>query len=399
MTWKTLLNPDIQRFIREHEDVDVRDLALKKPPEISWPYPLILDQIKARQKAKIKIPLWADHHPDIVFPPSNVLEQASSTATALYKASLIKGKTFADLTGGAGVDSFAFSKYFETGHYIDRDEQSAALMAHNMPLLTNKDIRVHHENAGDFLRDMSLVDLIIIDPQRRSSERKGLYRFEDCSPNILDLLPALKEKTRSVMVKTSPMLDIGQGIKDLKWAIDIHVLEWNGECKEVVYVLDFLTEIDADDVAITAVSINDKGEILSKLSFTKAQEKACKAALALPKKFLYEPGPAFQKSGAFNLLAQKFSLQKLHPHTHLYTSDEAYSDFPGRLFKILECLAVNRKALNLSKANLSIRNFPGSVDILRKKLKIKEGGKDYLFACTLMDESKMLLHCQKHLLF
>ena len=108
MPWNIVLRPDIQDFINTHDDADIRDLALRKPPDASWPYPLIIDQIKARQKAGDKIPQWVET-PGVVFPLSSVLEQASSLATARYKARLVTGQSFADLTGGCGVDAFGMS--------------------------------------------------------------------------------------------------------------------------------------------------------------------------------------------------------------------------------------------------------------------------------------------------
>ena len=395
MEWKRLLEPDIQTFIRDHEENDVRELALKKPSEPDWPYPLILDQIKARQKAALKIPLWAPHHSDIIFPPADILEQASSAATARYKAGLVKGKTFADLTGGAGVDSCAMTEHFESGICVEQNENAAALIAHNLPLLSKKPVTVQHELAEEFIKKMEPVDLIYLDPQRRTTDRKTVYKLEECSPNIFDLLPIIKDKTKKLMIKTSPMLDIWQTLENLKHVIDVHIIEWQGECKEVLYILDFDQQTPIDHIPITAAIVDDQGNALKTLTFTKTEENDTQAEYLMPTAFLYEPGPAFQKSGGFNVLAQKFGLHKFHKHTHLYSSDEFCPDFPGRSFKILDILPVDRKFLPLKQANLSIRNFPSDVQTLRKQLGLREGGENYLFACTLADANKVLIHCQK----
>ena len=114
--------------------------------------------------------------------------------------------------------------------------------------------------------------------------------------------------------------------------------------------------------------------------------------------YLYEPGAAILKAGAFKILAKKFCVNKLHQNSQLYTSDKLI-DFPGRRFKVTEVSTFAKKNLktflkDLEKANLTIRNFPSTVDDLRKKLKLKEGGDVYIFATTLANGDKVLIKCQ-----
>lgn len=394
MSFQRLLEPDIKRFIREHENSDIRKLALKKSPNKNWPYPLILDQIKARQKAKVKILQWLEHHDDIIFPPSDILEQASSNATAHYKASLFEGKNFIDLTGGAGIDFWAISKNFKRSTCVDQNPNAINLIAHNMTLFQRKNIDTIESKAENYLKETDNTDLIYIDPQRRDNNKKGMFHLSDCSPNIIDLLPLLKEKAKMVMIKTSPMLDIKKAIQELEYVHATHIIEWRGDCKEVLYVLNFDKKILPENIPHICAALNDDGETLHKFKFTRAEEQS-ETKTSAPLKYLYEPGPAFQKAGGFNALGKQLNLKKLHKHTQLYTSETLNTDFPGRAFEIQNILPVNRKALSFSKANLTIRNFPGDVSALRKKLKLKEGGDEYLFACTLHDESKALLQCRK----
>ena len=392
MNWQSLLDPDIQNFIRTHEGNDIAALALKKPPSPDWDYKAVLDQIKSRQKAKVKLPRWVNHHPDILFPPADILEQASSAATARYKAGLIKGQSFIDLTGGCGVDTCAMTEYFERGVCIEQDKITAELIAHNIRLLSDTPVEVINIEAEDFIKDMPDTDVVIIDPQRRDQNRKGKYKFEDCEPNILELLPTLKEKAEHVVIKTSPMLDITEGIKALGNVEAVHVLEWNGECKELVFIVSKKT---VDDVPITAVSLDDEGEVLSSLAFTAQEEKNSKTELSAPQKYLYEPGPAFQKSGGFNMISQNFGVKKLAPQTHLYTSEALKRDFPGRIFEICGQFPAKAEKIQLKQAHIKSRNFPLKSEELRKKLKIKDGGENYLFACTLEDGKKTILHTRK----
>lgn len=393
MDVKILLDPEIQAFIDENSNADIRALALKKPPSKAWPYTDIIDQIKARQKAQSKIPDWLEYE-DIIFPPSNIVEQASSAATAQYKASLFSGESFVDLTLGAAVDFWAISKNFKHSVGVDHNKAVADLASHNMNQFQTKNTEIIESSAEKHLAKLESADLIYIDPQRRDNSKKGLFKLEDCGPNVIELLPELKKKASTVAIKTSPMLDIAQAVKGLKYVHEIHILEWRNDCKEVLYILKFEDQISADNIPLICVRLNKLGKIDQSFKFTKSEEKD-KAPTALPKIYLYEPGPAFQKSGGFNALAHKLNLCKLHQHTHLYTSEDLIKNFPGRVFKIIESLPVNRKSLRLKKANLTIRNFPDKVANLRKKLNIKDGGEDYIFACTNADNEKILLHCKK----
>ena len=197
------------------------------------------------------------------------------------------------------------------------------------------------------------------------------------------------------MLKASPMLDLSAAISTLPSLSAIHVVEWDGQCREILCLMDFNNPTSAADIPITAITINDAGLAIKQLSFTKTEEEREEASFGPPMNYIYEPGPAFQKSGAFNVIAHQYGLRKLHKHTHLYTGDKLLSDFPGRAFRFSGVLPANAKALSFRKANLSVRNFPAKAPALLKKLKLTEGGEDYLFACTLSDGKKALLHCRK----
>jgi len=393
--WQALINPDIKEFILKHQNDDVRALALKKCPDPDWPYPLILDQIKARQKAKTKIPSWLEYK-DIIFPPSNTLEQASSEATAKYKASLFQSKNFVDLTGGAGIDSWAMLNNFESATIIDADINASERIAHNLRILNNKPTSVQNITAEDFIATTDEYDLALIDPQRRNQSRKGLYQLQDCSPNIIELLPKIKAKT--ILLKTSPMLDINQGIDQLGCVSAVHVIDYNGECKELLFILT--PDKQTPNIPITAVTINDRGETLKSLTFTREDEQTTAIEISPPCKYLYEPSPAFMKANGYKTIAKHYDVAKIHAHTHLYTSSTPINNFPGRSFEIIKAYPPQAKALPFKKANLTLRNFPQNISSLKKKLKLEDGGNDYLFACTIADintnqDRHIILHCRK----
>ncbi len=397
MDWRALLDPKIQDFMNQHHSNDVRKLALKKAPESHWPYPLIMDQIKARQKAEHKLPSMFSRSKRIIFPASSVIEQASSEACANYKASLVSGNGFIDLTSGAGIDSIAFSHAFKRGVLVEQETQTAEILAHNMALICEKPIEILAAKAEDFVTKLVETDFIYIDPQRRDAHTKGKYKLEDCTPNVLELIPALKGKAKHIMIKCSPMMDIDEGLEIMPATQQVYVVQYQRECKELLFLLAPDAEaINKKDIAIMAVDLNEDGTVRRSMTLTKAQESACKTEFGAPDQYLFEPDPAFLKSGAYKMIANIFGLKKLHPHTHLYTAPMPKPDFPGRQFQVIDVLPAKPKSIGIKQANIAIRNFPGTTEDLKKRFKIRDGGDVFLFACTMHNNQKALIKTQKY---
>lgn len=389
MNWQALLNPAIQQFICDHENEDPARLALKSLPDASWPRLQILNQIKARQKARQKLgPEWIG--PNIILPTPDVIEQASSHACAQFKSSLCtSGDLLIDLTGGTGMDLWAMGQHFKALIYCEENAESCEILEHNLKILSpDKPIKALHGKAESFADTLPPSDMIFIDPMRRHDTKKGIFKLEDCAPNIIDLLPMLLPKTKQLMIKTSPMADIKHCVDTLKHVHSVYVIEYQKQCKELLLLLQQNTDNNAPD--IYSIKIDDNGKKIYEI-----KGKAGHIAdfnFSLPKKYLYEPGPALQKAQNFEALS---NLHKLSASTHLFTSDTYSENFPGRTFEIIGQYAIRAKDLPFKKANLTVRNFPDTVEALRKKLKLKEGGEDYLFACTLMNGEKTLLHGRK----
>ncbi|MCB1681748.1 MAG: RsmD family RNA methyltransferase [Rhodospirillales bacterium] len=398
--WRTLLDSGIRAFILSHESEDVSALALKKPPHPDWPMRLILDQIKVRQKAARKIPQWLEIE-GIVLPSADLMEQASSWPCALYKASLVSGKNLADLTAGAGIDAFAFTSRFEKVICVERDGESAEILNHNFATLNKQALmkasyKVVHTDAETFIKGTQgtgAFEWVYLDPQRRQGGKTGLYQFSSGSPDVTALMPRLKEVTQNLLVKTSPVLDIARALRELGCVAEVHIVQFEGECKEVLYLLNF--EGSVQEPLLRAVSIGESGQASQWFDFTEEEEREAEAVIGLPEAYLYEPGPAFLKSGAFNLMAMRYGMRKLHAHTHLYTSEVAVPDFPGKGYKVLDIRSVKEGTGDIKAAELVLRNFPGTPETLRKKLKLAEGSDFRVFACTLADETKKLIVCKK----
>ena len=381
-----LLQPEIQQFIRLHENEDPfhLSLTLAKANTESWPIKLIIEQIQARQKAKLKMPGWYQQ-PGILFPPPVSVEQASSEITARFKSSLVNGKIAVDLTGGMGVDSHFLSTKFDQVHYVEQDEHLATLAQHNFTTLQLQNVKVHHQTADDFLSQLSeKVDLIFIDPSRRT--QKKVFRLEDSEPNIEKLLPILWKKTSRVLLKSSPLQDISHALKLLNQVCEVWVVAIQNDCKEVLYLLS------PNQPEITINCHNIKKESNELFSF-QHDDEATSINYSLPHRYLYEPNVAILKAGAFKSIAAKFDINKLHKNSHLYTSDNIIEAFPGRIFKVEKLLQFSKKAAKHLPAKLNIisRNFPLSVQKISAKLSIKEGGEQYLIATTLSNNEKKLI--------
>ena len=385
---------EIKNFIQAHLQSDVAALALKPLPDKNWPRAEILNQIKARQKAMKKLPELASHAA-LIFPVPEVVEQASSAITASYKAGLAgTGGRFIDLTAGLGADALALFEHFDEGVLIEADAHTAACLAHNIPHLSGKPHQVHHARCEDILSDLPESDMVMIDPQRRETGgRIGLFRLEDTSPDIMQLLPQLRETAKKILLKTSPMLDIREGITALPGCTEVHVVEVDGNCKELLFLIG-----DAGTAAARpALHAAALGKHPYHISYPFGHDPA--AEESEPLTYLYEPGPALMKSGLHTAYAAKHGLSKLHPQTHLYTSTTPITDYPGRSFKVLETLPIDKKAVQGTlperAAGITCRNVPITPEALRKKLQLKESNQLTLFAATLMDETHKLILCQK----
>lgn len=383
-------------FIQKHRDDDVTKLILKATQFKDLDVKKLAAQILSRQKASKKLPEWAALE-KLIFPPSLSVEQSSSEATAKYKSSLIKGKTLIDITGGMGVDSYYLSKNFEKTHYFEQQEEVAKTAEYNFGLLSANNIQVHNADSIEGIQKNNIyADWIYADPARRDANKQKVVLLSDCAPDVKFHLPELFKHAPNVLVKTSPLLDIDLAAQELKSVREVHVIGYEQECKELLFNIN---KEYTDDFLIRARVINSAGEIIYKLDFTRNQEREVIIEFSEPLSFLYEPHPAILKAGAFKYLCVAFNVKKLAAHSHLYTSKNLVSDFPGRTFSIIAVCKPDAKEIGqfvpANKANLTIRNFPAKIDDLRKKWRLKEGGDIYLFATTLFNQKKTVVVTKK----
>lgn len=386
------LNDETHSFIKDNLSADLPALALRKAPE-NVDLSLALRQIEARQLLRKKVPEWADNE-QLLFPARVSIEQGSSKATAHYKAQLLKGDTFADLTGGLGIDTYSFSRQFAHADYVEANAELCALARHNFDVL-QADIAVHHDTAEHFLAHCGTYDCLYLDPSRRDAHGRKTVAIADCAPNVADLQDLLLQKAETVIIKLSPMLDISQALNALRHVKEVHVVAVANECKELVFRLERGFSEPAELCCANIETLQPE------LRFTLDEERNCPLKLAETiGRYLYEPNAALLKAGCFRLPAQWFEVGKLHPSSHLYTSDTLVAGFPGRIFEVEGWATYNKKVRNgllarTEKANLAVRNFPMGTEELRKSLKMSDGGNIYLFATTLRDGKKIIVKTKK----
>lgn len=387
-----LLDPKIQEFINLNIGVSISKLALQKNPFPTVEWISILNQIAAKSKAKDKLPTWFST-PNIIYPAKISIEQTSSEITALHKTSIVSGENLIDLTGGFGIDDFYFSKKISNVVHCEINTELSNIVKHNLNQLNNNMITCHSGDSHEtLLKSNTKWDWIYIDPSRRNETKGKVFMLKDCLPNVPENLDFYFEKANSILIKTAPILDIAAGINELNCIKTIHIIAVENEVKELLWELN---KNYNGTIAIKSVNITKENTDTFEFNL---DENQIQTIFSLPQKYLYEPNSAIMKSGGFDQVGHYYKLNKLQKHSHLYTSDELTA-FPGRIFEINKCIPYHKKEMkqNLEnqKANITTRNFSDSVENIRKKWKIKEGGNLYCFFTTDENNNKIVLICNK----
>lgn len=382
-------------FIANHRTERVETLALALSGRKDIDAAFALRQIEGWQRLRAKVPSWAAVD-GLLYPPRLSLEQCSGEAAARYKAALAArlcphGGTFIDLTGGLGVDFSFIARTFGRAVYVERNGELCRLARHNFPLLGLADAEVVQSGAEEYLSAAPRAGLFFLDPARRDGNGRKTVLVEDCEPDAAALMPRLRALSPVVLLKLSPMLDWHRAAQTLGGVAEVHAVASGGECKELLLV--------CTDVPTGIVVHAVEGDVC--FVFRPEEEAAAQPVYAGEVgDFLFEPGPAVLKAGAYRLTAVRYGLHKLHPNTHLYTGAAAVADFPGRVFRVVRVCDFSKAALralcrDVPRANLAVRNFPETVAGLRRRLRLAEGGDDYLFATTLAGGRHVLVHCRK----
>ena len=455
-----------EKFIVGNAEAEISRLLLSR---VEWPSPpadpilssfdgkgLAVSTIEARQKLRDKVPEWYSLT-SLVYPSALCAEQCSSSVTARYKASLAgrilgdePGK-IADLTGGLGIDSWAFSSVASEVLYNERDSALASAAKHNFAELEARNIRVENSEVvkgslGGLLTGF-VPDLIFLDPARRDNSGGKVFLLEDCSPNVLDLIPELFRYSRNILLKLSPMADITMAVERLNrsyeaalmeggsegwngnWVREVHVVASRGECKEL------LVWMDREWKGEYSVTCREDG---GSLSFSSEEIRSSKAVLpeAVDFKYIFEPGKSLAKAGVFNALCSRFGLVKLARSTNLFSPAPAAkgawapcasrpirenvrpgalpSELPsvipdassvilseakdlceakdlfnfGKIFEVTEVVRMNKAGMRdvgkrYPRSEVSARNIPLTSAELRARLGVRSGDDAHIFGVRI----------------
>ena len=382
--------------------------------------------------------MW--HNESRLFYPSVLAaEQCSSERTAIYKQRLVKSDDIlCDLTGGLGVDLYFFSQKVRHVIYVEKENEYCDAVQYNMNILGASNVCVVNSDAIELVisndSSISEANVFYIDPARRGISNKRMFAINDCEPDITkiwNLLPGRREENKEILssiaeveiqpelrmpvkiiVKLSPMLDLNHVLSQLPGIDEVHVLSVKNECKELLIVA---SNADCSDSGLlkhkASFSQKNEAEIICVNYTTAGAEQSFRFKLSeehsAPISFvektgknLYEPNTSILKAGAYKSVALRFEIGKLNVNSHLYSSDNLISSFPGRIFEIMEVIPFNNRtsktlAAIIPQANITVRNFPLSVEELRKRLRICDGGEIFLFATTLQHNKKVLIKCCK----
>lgn len=381
-------------FIKDHINDDPAEIMLQSRKFPDLPMRDIVVQIASRQKAKDKLPEWFGNY-ELILPPKQNLEQASSEISAKFKARFVEGDSLVDLTGGTGVDTFYLSQNMRSTVYVEPNEELCAVSKHNFEAL-EANIEVQNFTAEDMLNQNTVQsDWIFIDPSRRDDSQNRVYALQDCEPNVIELEEQLLNSAKNVLIKASPMLDIKKTLQQFSSCYKVQVVAVDNEVKELLLYLRKDNDEEAD---IEAWNISDKRDE-EQFSFKYSEEEASDFNIGEPIRYIYEPNAALMKAGAYKLLSSEFGVLKLHPNTHLYTSDELIENFPGKKLLIKEVFKPSKKEIKKrvknDTVNVIVRNYPMGANEIKKKFGLKDGGEEFLIFCELEGVGLRAILCER----
>lgn len=391
-------NTEFKKFITANINADTNKLRLKIFQNLSFDVKFAILQIDCKNRIKKKLPEIFELD-SMLFPNILSTEQCTAEEIAKFHASLLSPEnTVLDLTAGLCIDSLYISRVVKHVTAIEINPETASIADFNMRTNTNN-VNVLCEDSINYIENCTnKYDIVFVDPARRGDNNKRLYGLADCSPNILELIPKLKNIAKTLYIKSSPMIDISQSINELcNYVTDLWVIGINNECKELLFKVDLLAQ---DKINANIHTINFENSNIQKLSKTTTESSNLSKTELTEGVYLYEPNRCIMKAQIFDTLEFKYNIARIQHNSHLFISKEFIQDFPGRKFQITEIIPFkNNEIKNINKKhpqiNVSVRNFKLSTDDLKKKLKVKDGGNKYLFGTTDNFNNAILIICNK----
>ena len=378
--FQNLLNPDIQALFASHHSDDPAAFAMQFHGRRDLPIRAMAEQLACRQKAAKKLPTLSKHN--LLYTPL-ALEQSSGERTAAYKASFMSGKSAIDLSGGLGIDTMFLARTFQDVVYCERDPMLCAVVEHNLTVIGIANVQVKNGDGISLLAEYpdNSFDWIYVDPARREQGQRSIA-LEAASPDVVASHDLLLRHGQRVCIKASPALEIS-GLKKLLPALHtIIVVSVNRECKEILLLLERAYP-SVGPVQVKAVCLSsDSVEITEVIGGGEAP----RVVAAAVKGYLYEPDPAIIKARLSAVLGRDAGLQFVNKSVDYLTSDRNIEAFPGRSFRVVECVPYKPKSFRaflqrhaIAGASIQRRDFPLSAAELRKKYRLLESERALLF--------------------
>lgn len=306
------------------------------------------------------------------------MEQCSSEEAAAEKAGLVVGDSLVDLTGGLGVDFAAMAARVSRATMVERDPHLAALARLNLSSLGLENVTVVNGEAQEFVASMlAPVGTIYLDPARRSYKGQRVFAISDCSPNAAALAPRLLEMAQRVIVKLSPMLDLSETLRVLPSVSQLHVVAIDGECKELLVVMDRGYE------GVPLIVCRDGARQFSYKTDEQVEPASLWDETVIEGMLLCVPNATIMKAGCHDRVAARWNVQLVSRNSHLMVGPRA-DGFPGRVFSVQNVTTMGKRELRealrgVERANVAVRNFPMAAEQLRQRLRLKDGGDTYVF--------------------
>ncbi|MFM9008375.1 MAG: RsmD family RNA methyltransferase [Bacteroidota bacterium] len=380
-------------WLDRHAEEPVAELALKYAGK-GLPLEALLNQLKGRKISRHKIPSWY-HTPGILYPDPLILEQCSSEGTARFKSAFARGLRVIDLTGGLGVDSWAFAQKAESVLTCEPDPRRADALRLNVERLGLQNASVLCTDAETAVAEQlhAGYDLVYLDPSRRSESGRKVYRIDALQPDVRAMQDRLLESGGTLLIKLAPMLDLQQGIEQLQGTYRIDVLSWKGECRELLF---HLRQHNSDAVQVHA---HDLESGLPSFHFQADEERSGRNLPdSPPQEFLFEPHAALRKSGARASVCAQFGLKVLHANTQVYTASDDCPAFPGTRWRLIDILPFKvdslRERFGPEGARMVFYNFPETPERVMSALKLNSSPANSLFFVKLNTGKAAVLHAR-----
>lgn len=383
-----ILEPEVQFFLRENLLKTNKKFSLQKTNFEYITTSDLTQQLNGLRISKNKFP-FLFNTPQIYYPPSINLEQASSQSTAAYKSGLFRGNLLIDLTAGMGIDAYFFSKSFKEVFALEKNSELYTISKHNYNQLNCNNLTYVNADFKDFLTVNNELkpDLIYLDPSRRDANGRK-FLIQDLEPNLYEWMDILLKISSRVLVKLSPLTDLKYLINTFRQINEIHLVAVKNEMKELLILIKRNECLNPKIVTVNLET--DEVDFV----FRTDDEKEAVSDFSTALEFIYEPNSAIMKSGAFKLVGQRFGLKKLDFNSHLYTSDKLLKSFPGRIFEVTEKLNSFKKTIKAGSFHVISKNYPLTADEIRNKYQLKQSETETLIF-TKSNQKKIVLRCKR----